>query len=197
MQRAAKKTQKAIIILLMVLLFCGCGSEDVLDETNQRYETYVSFHDGGEEGVMTVDIDMVTDCNGDGVFDDGEFFTDLFADITITINDITTPGLEMTGYDITFRPLRSYDQLGNAISPPNVGIYHGNFDVNIPTLSEVEFSITCMEADLKIYMGSFLNAIDWVFRYEVTIDMHFVDDYGEDRDITVVRTLDFGAYNNC
>ncbi len=197
MQRAAIKVKTAIIILFMVLLFCGCGSEDVLDETNQRYKTDVSFSDAENEDILGVDVVYTNDCNGDLVPDDPETWTDLYANITITIDSATTPGLDMESYEVSFRPLRSYDTNGNAITPPSVGTYYGEYDVNIPTLFEVSFWITCMEMSLKDYIGSFITNLDWEFRYEVTIDMHFVDDYGENRDITVMRTLYFGWYDNC
>ncbi|MGD9007750.1 MAG: hypothetical protein PVG41_07505, partial [Desulfobacteraceae bacterium] len=135
--------------------------------------------------------------DGDANTTDPEPFTDLFANITIEIEDADTPGLEMTGYEISFQPLRSYDQANNPITPPSVGSYRGEYDVIIPSASEVSFYITCMEVDLKRYIGSFLNAIDWVFRYRVTIRMDFIDEYDEEREITVERTLYFGAYNNC
>ncbi len=197
MQRAVNKVLVAMIILLMALSLCGCGSEDLLEENNQRYKTHVIFSDAEEDDTLAADIIYVTDCNGDGTPDDPETFTDLYAIITITIDETTTPGLEMTGYEISFRPLRSYDQAGNPVTPPSVGTYWGNFDVNIESNSEETFWITCMEADQKLYIGTFLNALDWVFRYEVTINMHFVDDLDEARDITIVRTLYFGSYNNC
>jgi hypothetical protein len=198
MQRTAIKVQAAIIILLMGLLFYGCGSEDLLDENNQRYKTDISFQDGGNEDVLAADAVYVGDCNGDGTFDDPETFTDLYANITITIDDATTPGLEMTGYRVSFSPLRSYDALGNEISPPSVGNYQGNYSVVIPTNSEVSFWITCMEMNLKRYIGTFLDPIsDWEFRYMVTIRMDFVDELDEPREITVNRTIYIGSYDNC
>lgn len=197
MRKAANKLTIVLVLLLVGLWYYGCGSGDILDENNLRYRTDVFFSDADEDEILTVDVDIIGDCNGDGNFTDPEFFTDLFANITISIDDETTPGIEMTGYKVSFRPLRSYDQSGNEITPPSVGTYLGDYDVIIPPLSEVSFFITCMEADLKLYIGSFLNAADWIFRYEVTIKMDFIDDYKVARDITVTRTLYFGAYNNC
>jgi hypothetical protein len=197
MQRTANKIQVAMIVLLMGLLFYGCGSEDLLDENNQRYRTDIAFSDAEEEDTLTADIVFNADCNGDGVLDDGETFTDLFAKITIIIEDATTPGLEMNSYEISFRPLLNYDQAANPISPPSIGNYYGEYDVHIPALSEVEFWITCMEIDLKIYLGNQITALNNIFRYDVNVTMHFTDDLGEDRDISVTRTIYFGPYDNC
>jgi hypothetical protein len=202
MQQAANKIRVAMIVLLMGLLFYGCGSEDLLDENNQRYKADLSFADHGEEDILAADAIWTDDCNADGVLDDAEEFTDLYAKITITIEDATTPGIEMTGYRIRFTALRSYDYYGNAVDPPAVGSYAGAYSVVIPPLSETEFWITCMEIDLKRHIGSFLDLTspafpDVGFRYRVTIDMDFVDEYDEPREITVTRTIWLGAYDNC
>jgi hypothetical protein len=192
MQKAANKMGVLLTAFMLIgALIYGCGTEDLLEENNLRYQTDVSFTDGEQDDTLTVDL-VQQDCNGTP-----EVVTDLFANITITIEDETTPGLEMTGYEVTFRPLRHYDQSNNPVIGPSVGSYTGEYDVNIPSASEVQFSITCMEWDLKDYMGGFLSVIDWEFRYRVTIRMDFIDEYDEEREITVERTLYFGAYNNC
>lgn len=197
-----RKAANIIGVLLTAFMLIGgmiygCGPGDLLEEENLRYRTNVSFTDADEDDILTVDIDPIFDCNGDGNTTDPEFMTDLFANITIEIEDEDTPALEMTGYKVSFKPLRSYDQSGNAVMPPAVGTYLGEYDVIIPPASEVSFWITCMEYDMKLYIDTFLNPIDLIFRYEVTIKMDFVDEYDEGRDITVKRTLYFGAYNNC
>jgi hypothetical protein len=198
MQKAANMMGVLLTaFMLSGALFYGCGTEDVLEENNLRYKTNVSFKDADEDDILTVDINPITDCDGDPDTVDPEVLTDLFAYITITIEAENTPGIEMTGYEVSFRPLRSYDMAGNPITPPSVGPYAGEYDVMIPSASEVTFAITCMEYDLKLYMDTFLSAIDYIFRYRVTIKMDFVDDYDEEREITVERTLYFGAYNNC
>lgn len=200
MQRTAIKVQATIIILFMGLLFFGCGSDDLLDENNQLYKADLAFMDAEEEDVLAADADQVDDCNGDGVLDDPEDFTDLYAKITITLSDANTPGLEMTGYKITFTPLRSYDYItGSPVDPPPVGAYLGSYSVVIPRLTETSFWITCMEMDLKLYIGSFLwpASPDVGFRYLVTVEMNFVDEYDEPRDITVKRTIWLGVYDNC
>jgi hypothetical protein len=198
MQKAANMMGVLLTAFMLIwALIYGCGDDDLLEENNLRYQTDVSFTDVEEDDTLTVDTNQVFDCDGDGNFTDPEPFTDLFANITITIEDENTPALEMTGYSVSFRPLRSYDGAGNDYTPPSVGTYSGTYDVIIPSASEVSFYITCMESDLKDYINGFLNPIDIVFRYEVTIRMDFIDDYDEEREITVERTLYFGAYNNC
>ena len=187
MHIAAKKFSVPFILLLLVGLWCfGCGTGDLLDENNQRYMTDVSFSDGDNDGTMTVDI----------VIDGNETFTDLFADITIAVAE-EVPGITMTGYKISFDPITSVDTSGNIIVPPDMPTpYTGTYDVDIPTNSSVEFRITCMEADMKLYMGSFITVADLEFRYEVTIRMDFLDEYDQPRDLTIRRTLYFGWYAN-
>lgn len=198
MQKAANMMGVLLTAFMLIgALIYGCGTDDLLEENNLRYQTHVSFSDGDENDVLTVDTEQIFDCDGDGNATDPETFTDLFANIEITIEDEDTPGIEMTGYHVSFRPLRSYDGAGNAVTPPSVGAYSGTYDVFIPSASEVSFFITCMEDDLKGYIDTFRNPIDIIFRYEVTIRMDFIDEYDEEREITVERTLYFGAYNNC
>jgi hypothetical protein len=198
MQKAANTMGVLLTaFMLMGALIYGCGTEDPLDQNNLRYRTDVSFTDGDEDDVLTADT-YQADCNGTA-----EDFTDLFAAITITIDDATTPGIEMTGYEVTFQPLPSYDRGGNAITPPTVGSYQGEYDVIIPSESEVEFSITCMESDLKKYIGLFLYPndpsvpLDLKFRYRVRIKMDFIDEFDEEREITVERTIYIGNYDRC
>lgn len=197
MQRAANKIAVAIILLLMGVLFNGCGTGDVLDENNQRYLTYVTFTDAEEDEVLDVDIWRNPDCDGDGNFTDPEPITDLLANITITVPE-DSPGITMTGYKVSFAPNRTVDSSGNVVAPPNMPTtYQGVYTIDIPSDSEASFWITCMEIDMKDYMSTFLTALDTYFRYTVTIRMDFVDEYGQGRDLTLKRTLYFGAYDNC
>jgi hypothetical protein len=198
MQKAVNMMGVLLTALLLIgALIYGCGTEDVLEENNLRYQTNVSFSDADEEGTLAVDVFQDPDCDNDANTTDPEPFTDLYAIISISIEDEDTPGLEMTGYDISFQPLRSYDAANNPITPPSVGSYSGAYNVMIPPASEVTFSIPCMETDLKGYIGSFLSGIDGVFLYRIDIRMDFVDEYDEDRELSVDKTLNFGSYNNC
>jgi hypothetical protein len=186
--------------MLIGALIYGCGTDDLLEENNLRYQTNVSFEDAEESDTLTVDVYQDSDCDDDANTTDPEPFTDLFANITIEIDDATTPGLEMTSYEVSFQPLLCYNNAGNAVNPPSLGTYRGEYDVMIPSASEVEFTITCMEADLKRYLSGWVSPaipIDVKLRYTVTIRMNFVDEFDEEREITVERTLYFGNYNNC
>lgn len=200
MQRAANKIAVVIILLLMGILFNGCGTGDVLDENNQRYMTYVTFTDAEQDEILEVDILQDLDCDGDGNFtniDGFEDMTDLLANITITVPE-GSPGITMTGYKISFEPNRTVDSVGNVIMPPDMPTtYQGVYTLDIPSDSEASFWITCMEMDMKDYMASFLTPFDWYFRYTVTIRLDFVDEYDQGRDMTLKRTLYFGIYDNC
>jgi hypothetical protein len=197
MQRAANKIKIALVLLLVGLWCYGCGTGDILDENGHRYQTDVEFTDAEEDGVLSIDVYQNGDCNGDGNFTDPEPFTDVLANIEVTaIED--APGLTMTGYKVSFKPLTSTDITGSAYDPPDMPIvYTGTYDVDIPTNSSVSFWITCMEIDMKLYMGTQLPAAAVNARYEVTIRMDFVDEYGQPRDLTIRRTLYFGSYDNC
>jgi hypothetical protein len=200
MQKAANIMGVLLTAFMLAgALIYGCGTDDpFMEETNLRYWTDVTFSDHDEDDTIQVDVVRNGDCDEDGNATDPEDpLTDLLAIITIEIPDATTPGIEMTGYEISFQPLQSYDQGGNPVTPPSVGSYQGAYDAIIPSESDVTFTITCMEYDLKDYIGGFLTNTDIVFRYRVRIKMDFIDDFNEEREITVERTLYFGAFNTC
>jgi hypothetical protein len=203
MQKAANKL-KIVLILFLVGLWCySCGTGDFLDETNLRYQIDVEFADGGDEATLSADIHWNDDCNGDGNTTDPEDFTDLIANIEITVDE-NAPGLTMTGYRVSFEPLTTVDTSGNIIQPPDMPTpYTGSYDVDIPSNSIVSFWITCMEIDMKLYMETFMPACtivgcpDYIYRYQITIRMDFIDEYLESRDFTIRRTIYFGRYNKC
>lgn len=201
MQKAANNIQVVLIILLMSLLFYGCGTGDALDELDNRYRLLVSFSDAEEDGVHTVDVDnQACDANGTTF----ETFTDLAADIGVTVAE-NAPGLTLTGYKITFTPILGYDRFNNPLFGPAVGPYLHDRTEWIPTESSLEFRIQAMEADVKLFIETQLPACsvagdpctDLIFIYDVSIRLDFRDEYGEPRDITWDDTLYFGRYDNC
>ena len=199
MQKAANKIGATILALALIgSWFYGCGSGDVLDENKQRYLTYVSFSDGENDETLDVDVVQSTDCDNNastpGPYED---FYNLFANITIEVPE-GSPGITLDNYKISFEPLPSIDFFGNTYIPaPFPTVYHGSYDIDIPTNSEAEFFITCMEIDGKLYLGSQIPVTAAVARYEVTIKMSFTDEYDRPRDLTIRRTLYFFNVNNC
>ena len=200
MQRAANKLSIALALLLVGLWCYGCGDGDIMEENLHRYQTDVEFQDAGNEAVLTIDLTRDLDCNDDGNNTDPEPFTEVFANIEIVAAE-NVPGLRMTSYKVTFKPLTSTEFDGDLVIPPDMPqSFTGTYDVDIPTNSTVSFWITAMEFDFKVYMASqlllqFPDLTD--ARYEIEIGMSFIDEYGEPRDITIRRTLYFGYYDNC
>jgi hypothetical protein len=198
MQKAAKKIGATLLALALIGFWLyGCGDEDVFDEDKQRYTTNVTFSDGDNEVTLDVDCTFNTDCDGNASTVDPEPFTSLFANIEIVVAE-GAPGITMDNYRISFDPLRSVDTAGNTFMPPAYPtVYHGTYDIDIPTNSTAEFPITCMESDGKSYLGTLIPALAIEMRYEITIEMSFTDEYDISRDLTIRRTLYFGRIDNC
>jgi hypothetical protein len=198
MQQAANKIGATLLALALIGFWLyGCGDGDVLDENNQRYLTYVSFSDGGSDATLDVDVDYIPDCDGNVSTIDPEPFTSLFADIEIVVAE-DSPGITMDNYKVSFEPLTSVDTVGNTFTPPPYStVYHGSFDIDIPTNSTAEFTITCMEADGKAYLGTQMPALAGEMRYEITIKMSYTDEYDMPRDLTIRRTLYFTTVYRC
>lgn len=199
-QTAANKIGVTLVALALIGgWFYGCGSGDILDENQHRYLTYVEFYDG-EEGEATLDVDIVqnNDCdNNASTPGPVEDFFNLFAKIEIEVGE-GVPGISMDNYKITFQPLTSTDQFGNVFTPaPAPTTYHGVYALDIETNSSQEFTTTCMEGDMKRYLGALLPVSATEARYEVIIKMSFTDEYDIPVDITIRRVLYLGRYDNC
>lgn len=175
----------------------GCGDGDLLDENNHRYQTYVTFADGDNDETLDVDVDYIPDCDGNLSTIDPEPFTSLFATILIEVPE-GSPGITMDNYKISFQPLTSVDTAGNTFMPPVYSTaYYGTYDIDIPTNSIAEFTISCMESDGKAYLGTQMPPLAIEMRYEITIKMSFTDEYDIPRDLTIRRTLYFADVYRC
>lgn len=198
MQKAANKIGATLLALALIGFWLyGCGSGDLLDENNQRYQTYVTFADGDSDETLDVDVDFIADCDGNLSTIDPEPFTSLFATIEIEVPE-GSPAITLDNYKISFKPLTSVDTIGNTFTPPAYPtVYHGSYDIDIPTNSTAEFSITCMESDGKAYLGTQMPALAIEMRYEITIKMSFTDEYDIPKDLTIRRTLYFANVYRC
>ncbi len=187
----------------MIILGCGSGG-DLLDQPGYRYTAYMTLEDADEENVIEIDIYQIPDCNGDGVTDDPEPFTDVLATINIDVDE-DAPGITLKGYTIEYIPLLSPDSGGVYRLGPNLIDLtdHGSFNFHIPSNGTGSFPITCMSYDTKNdLLSHMLTDADLlnleVARYTIRITLHFEDDYLEDRDIVVDRTVDLSPYyDNC
>ena len=143
------------------------------------------------------------DCDGNGIFDDPEIFTDLFADFQITVT-AGAPGITLTSYTIEFIPELSNDSVGNTIMPPDLPDITdaGSFTLEIPSGTTAVFSTTCFTVDQKVDYFT-RNQTDPVLanliiaRYTVRFTMVFADEFLEERVITESRTVLLGPYDNC
>jgi hypothetical protein len=193
-------------ILALAMMFCfwfyGCGDTDLLDELNQRYTASMSIEDAGDS-TMTIDVVQNLDCDGAANTTDPEFFTDVFANITISIES-GAPGLTLEGYTIDFIPLRSDNDSGTYYLPPDIPDVDdpGSNTFSISSGSSGTFTTTCMTLSAK---GGYLALIaadpnfnqgDYI-RYTIRFTLFFIDEYDNDRVIEVERTIELGNYDNC
>ena len=206
MRRFSLKPYCWLLLLAgLVTTLAGCGADgDILEPNTQRYTAFVSsLQDAEEDDVITIDVYRDSDCDDNGTADDPEPWTDVLADITVSVDE-KAPGLTLTDYTIQYIPLRSPDTQGVYRTGPDLIDLtdHGSFTFSVPSGTEAEFTITCLSIDSKIdYRNHWLNDADLanlaVARYTIRITMYFVDEYSEERSITVERTVYLSNYDNC
>ena len=241
MRKAAKLILPLTILTVVGIWLFGCGSSDLLDENNQRYGTRIYFTDGEQDEVMTIDV-LRNECDGnitiisnggtdcditDDVlkYDDLEDFTDVLANITITV-DRDAPGLTLTGYTIDYFGEASADGTGAIVMPPDLSDLgdEGTYNISIPSGSSTTFTLTCMTVDTKEEFN-LRNATTftpqcgadedgdgfadfwipaWTYgatiataRYTIRFTLHFTDEYLQDRELTIERTIYLGNYDRC
>ncbi len=197
MQRAALSILSLILFTGFTLLGCGSGGEgDVLDENEQRYTADVSFSDADEDNILTIDV-LQQMCDTEP-----EIFTDVLATISLDISP-GAPGLTLESYSIEFIPVASSDTNDQQVMPPDLADpEEGFYTFSVPSGGSSEFTITLMRIDTKdFYLQQWLSdpalANLVVARYRIRIELHFVDEYGVDRDIELDRTVFLSNYDNC
>ena len=198
MRKALEITTISVVLFVTGLWLFGCGSGDILDENNQRYRASMSLQDGGNDDYLTIDIYQNPDCDGEANTTDPEFYTDVLADITVSV-DSGAPGITLNHYRIEYIPLLSSDGLGNAILPPElVEPEDGAYIVSVTSGGTGTFTITLLSVDVKeeFYNWWITSTVD-VARYEMRVTLYFTDEYLEDREIEVTRTVFLGNYDNC
>lgn len=191
-----------LLIGLAVTMGCGSGS-DLLDEPGDRYTAFMSLTDAQDDDVLNIDVFFNPDCDGNGVFDDPEPFTDVIAYINIAVS-ANAPGITLRSYTIEYIPLLSPDSNGvYRLGPDLIDLTdHGSFTIHVSSNGEATFPITCMSMDTKndlaFHMVTDADLANLeVARYTIRITLHFEDDSLEDRDIIVDRTVDMSSYDNC
>ena len=196
MQKIAVKFM-LVVFLLGGFVFPGCGE----DNYNGDYTTLVSFSDAEQDDVMTLDMHQIADCNSDGVFDDPETFTDVFANITVTVDE-NFPGLTVRGYTIEYYPELSGDDPATQVLPPALASLtdQGSYNIYLPSGSTSTFTITCFSYDQKEdYFTQVQAAYPTliVSRYTIRIILLCRDDNGQNKNLEIRRTVYFGFYDNC
>jgi len=193
------------ILLSAVLLLAsfglnGCGSGDLLDEPGQRYEAYMVVEDAGEE-VLTIDT-VQADCDPELGTVDPEPFTDTLGIINVSV-DAGAPGITLQRYRLQYIPLQSPDGTGQLVLPPNlIDPGFGNFPFDVASGGSAEFTITLLGVETKEeyeYLKSLDASLADLFfsRYILRVTLYVVDEFDEEREIVVERTVWLGPYDNC
>ncbi len=190
-----------IMLILVTLGTYGCGSSDgPLDEIEQRYSATLTVLDLDEE---TIQVDVVQDiCSDDNGTIEYEDFSDALGEVTVTASE-GTAGLTLKSYEIQYTPLESADSLNILRMPPELADPpDGATSVAVPANSTVTFTITLISVDTKaayVYLRSSDSNLSnlAVARYHIEVTLHFEDENGNDKDITVERTVYFSDYDHC
>ena len=195
-----KSFLKLTYILFTVCCIClfGCGEDDY----GADYTSSVSFQDGDEEGVLTLDM-YQSQCEAvdpaSPFANVLEIFTDVFADIEITTAE-NVDGLTLNGYTIEYIPELSEDGTHTLILPPTLNslVDKGSNNIYMPTNSTTSFTITCFSTDQKFDYATLMvgNTLD-VSRYTIRIILFCTADSGQKKSIEIRRTVYFGNYYRC
>jgi hypothetical protein len=156
----------AALISVFCLWIIGCGDDDHGGE----YIAQVSFQDADEDDMMTIDIARgVCDTQDLNMIDsdDLEDYTDVFADITLSVA-AWGQGITITGYTLEYIPLISEDGNHNLVTPPALNnlVDRGANNLYIAPGESATFTITCLSSDQK---EEYRNLIGWTF-YQVDFD---------------------------
>ena len=199
MRKAAKSLSIIILFALGCIWIYSCGSgSDLLDEQNSNYTGFISFSDGGQEDTLTIDVLRDLDCDNDGNATDPEPFTDVLARINISVDE-NAPGITLRDYQIEFIPISTPDPFGTPIMPPDLTdlTAHGSFTFSVPSGGDGSFTITCMNFNTKDQFVLNWPATLENARYTIRVTLNFEDEYLEERQIILERTVLLDDYDRC
>jgi hypothetical protein len=189
------KSLKIIATITMLLIagiwLLGCGSGDLLDESNFKYRVSMTMSDSGEDDTMSIDMVRSTDCDEDGNTteeDDTEDpLTAAYGSITITVAP-DAAGITLDSYDVEYIPVDSPDGTGGSFTPVDLQGFHGELDSLFIGSGE-----TGVEGVLLMTIAT-KNEYGWVAGdpeaiYSIKVTLHCIDEGGEDRDIEVFKDV--------
>ncbi|MCP4745859.1 MAG: hypothetical protein GY874_06905 [Desulfobacteraceae bacterium] len=201
--KRVKKTIGLIVLFLGTIVMTGCGTDDLLDETGDRYTGSIELADDGEGSSTTLTIDIHrADCIDDEGNSEPEEFSDTVAIVTITADE-DAPTITLEDYTLEWYPLESENSSGSLELPPEIpDPDKGNYSFTITGSSTNSITMECLTATSKLNLparvaaeGNF-SAAD-VLRYTVRITLYFEDSFGKERVIQLERTVYLGAYDHC
>lgn len=197
MMRRAAKIILIITLLAGIGMLYGCGSSDLLDENEQRYQVSMALNDH-DETTLDIDTDFITDCDGDLTTTDPEPYTNVFAEVTLSVSNDSTGGITLESYRIEYIPLETPDGLGGTVLPPDLAEPEdGHFSIPILPGGSSTFTITWLNFNTKAEYNAWHLATGVYGRYNMRLTLYFKDEFGEDREITVEETVFMGAYYLC
>lgn len=188
----------------MILAACviGCGEGNLLDESELYYTGTLAVLELGEETVQ-VDVYQINDCDGDATTSDPEPYSDTLGEISVTVDE-NTWGLTLEYYTISYVPLYSPDANGDNQLPPDLTdpASPGDSNFSVASGSTSTMTITLLSTDskaeylTKLAADASLSALS-VARYRINVTLYFTDEYGNDRTLSLNRTVYLGFYDLC
>lgn len=232
-----KATIKGLFLALGVAGLASCGSGDDAsdgpscggaDESGICLQvTLIDPFNLDEEFTSDVDINFVADCNGDGVFDDPEDFTEHFADVTFSAslvsgNPVAASFVQVTSMTVTFTQNTTDPGATCGVSSPftpNCNAVAGAGPAIFPLTTPINVVIPVGTSVTQILpMVNFQRKQDYTpaagfdiftdgpfdpggnvafLSYHVRFVFTGEDEFGNNVDATGAEQITFGAYNNC
>lgn len=190
-------TCRLVLLLIICLFLWACGASDVSNE-ERDYWASMTVEDAYET-TRDIDVTQDQDCNDDGNTNDPEPFTNVGADIMITVNDTGLP-IRVLSYTVDFLPLQSVDDAGNPIMPPPLSSYSGpnlNSDWIDTGTSYTISGITVLTVSTKAEYFLKWSGLNFVSLYTISVTLSIVDEEGFHFSLVVDEQVNLSFYDNC
>ena len=187
-----------LVLLLIICLFLGaCGASDVSNEERDYWASMIT--EDAFDTTRDIDLTQDPDCNDDGTLNDPEPFTNVSADITISVSDTGLP-IRVESYSVDFLPMQSVDGTGNPVTPPSLTSYADamlNCDWIDTGTSYTISAITVLTVDTKAEYLAKWSGLNSVSLYTISVTLRILDEEGDHFSLVVNEQINLSFYDNC
>ena len=200
MQRSAHMLSLITAMVLFGLLMSACGSNDVLDETYDRYVLDMSITDGEVDDTHDVDVRQSIDCDGDGDPEDSEEGVfQAIGVLTITVAS-DAAGLTLDRYRVEYIPQPSPNDSGGTTMPPTLtpisqnltSLYVGPGESTIETVIAMT-TTTKRYFDTSWYITSDVDEA----LYTIKVTLYCTDNGGNEKELYFYKDVALAEWLRC